>query len=83
MTTVRIDKEKVTKMVTGTLKMFHDSGAHPAEVVIALGEAMGRVISATGEMGATDVAQREMLDIGIKQITNAIIAARPQIEVPN
>lgn len=76
MTQVPIDKAKVSRMVTQTLKHFHDSGAHPAEVVIALGEAMGRVIAATAEMGLNEIAQRELLDIGIKQCTNAILAAR-------
>ena len=76
MTTVNVDRAKVSRMVTQTLKQYHDSGAHPGEVVIALGEAMGRVISATAAMGATDIAQRELLDLGIKQTTNALLASR-------
>ena len=66
-------------MVTQTLKHFHGSGAHPGEVVLALGEALGRVISAVGDMGGNEVAQRELLDLGIKQCTNAILASRGEI----
>jgi hypothetical protein len=79
MTTVPIDKEKVNRMVTATLKMFHDSGAHPGEVAIALGEAAGRVIAATADMGLGEIGQRELLDVVIKQMTSTIIASRSPI----
>jgi len=80
MTTVSIDKEKVNRMVTATMMHFHDSGAHPGEVVLAIGEALGRVIAATSEMGLSEIGQRELLDMGIKQASNAILAARSPIE---
>lgn len=82
MTTVPIDKEKVSRMVTQTLMHFHDSGAHPGEVVLAIGEALGRVIAATSEIGLSEIGQRELLDMGIKQATNAILASRPIVERP-
>jgi hypothetical protein len=80
MTTVNIDKAKVSRMVTQTLKQFHDSGAHPGEIVLALGESMGRVIAATADMGASEIAQRELLDLGIKQTTNALLASRGELQ---
>ena len=76
MATVPVDKAKVSRMVTQTLKLYHGSGAHPGEVVIALAESLGRVISALEEMGVSEIAQRELLDVAIKQITNAIIAGK-------
>jgi DNA-binding IclR family transcriptional regulator len=78
MTTVTVDKAKVSRMVTQTLKHFHGSGAHPGEIVLALGEALGRVISAVGEMnpGMNEIVQRELVDLAIRQMTNAILVAR-------
>jgi hypothetical protein len=80
MTTVHVDKAKVSRMVTQTLKLFHGSGAHPGEVALALGEAAGRVIAATADMGLNEIGQRELLDLVVKQMTQAILASRPTIE---
>jgi len=77
---VPIDREKVNRMVTQVLKMFHDSGAHPGEVAIALGEAAGRVIAATADMGVSEIAQRELLDLVVKQMAQTILANKSRIE---
>ena len=45
------------------LKLYSDSGAHPAEVVIALAQATGRVIASLTVMG--EMVQREMLDLAL------------------
>ena len=71
---VPVDKDKVNRMVTDVLRTMHDSGAHPGEVVLALGESIGRVIVATNDMGLNTIGQRELLDLAIKQITAAYIA---------
>lgn len=81
MAQVPIDKEKVNRIVTATLLSLHDSGAHPVEVLLALGECIGRVLVATGEMGVNDVARRELFNMTIKQITNAVLAAEPKVKV--
>jgi len=82
MTQVQIDKEKVTRMVTQVLMMFHDSGAHPGEVALALGEAAGRVIAATSGMGLNEIGQRELLDVVVRQMTQAILASRGETVSP-
>jgi hypothetical protein len=49
-------------------------------VALALGEAAGRVIAATADMGLNEIGQRELLDIVIKQMSQAILASRSTIE---
>lgn len=78
MTTVQVDREKVLRMVAETLQNLNGTGAHPGEMVLALGESLGRIIVAVKEIGGTEVVQKELLDLAIKQMTNAIIAARQQ-----
>jgi len=75
---VRVDHEKVKRMVTATLRSFDDSGAHPGEIILALGESIGRVIAATHDMGLNEIGQRELLDVAIKQMTNAILVGRAE-----
>lgn len=70
MTTLHIDKQKVNHIVFDTLNRLSDSGAHPAEIIFALSECVGRVI---GSM-PSEMAQRELLDLSIKQMTGAILA---------
>lgn len=76
MRTVPVDKEKVTKMVTKILMDFSDSGAHPGEVVLALAEALGRIIAAVGDVSHNEVLQRELVDLAVKQMSNAILLSR-------
>jgi hypothetical protein len=82
MATIDVDKAKVNRMVTQILKHFHGSGAHPGEIVLALGESLGRVIAAVGEMSKNEMVQRELVDLAIKQMTNAILVSRGE-EVPS
>lgn len=82
MATVPVDKQKVNRMVTQVLMLFHDSGAHPGEVALALGEAAGRVIAATDDMGLNEIGQRELLDLVVKQMSGAILAHRNAIARP-
>lgn len=79
MTTINIDKQKVQFLVFATLNQLSDSGLHPAEIVIAMSECAGRVIAAMDN----DIAQRELLDLAIKQMSGAILAQRSNIILPN
>lgn len=76
MTVVQVDREKVTRMVAALLGAINDKGAHPGEMVLALAEALGRIVVAVREAGGSEVVQRELLDLAVKQMTNAIIAGR-------
>lgn len=76
MRTVPVDKERVMKMVTKILMEFSDSGAHPGEVVLALGESLGRIIAAVGDVSQNEILQRELVDLAIKQMSNAILLSR-------
>ena len=78
MTTLNIDTNKVERMSMDALKLYSDSGAHPAEVIIALAQATGRVIAAMSGMG--EMVQRELLDLAVKQMAAAIEAGLPKIE---
>lgn len=79
MTKLSIDKQKVNHIVFDTLNRLSDSGAHPAEIIFALSECVGRVI---GSM-PSEMAQRELLDLSIKQMTGAIIAAHERTSEPS
>ena len=76
MTTVNIDKVKVNRMVTSILRNLHDSGAHPAEVVMALGEALGRVIATMDTIGGTDIIKRELFQLAVNQVASAVSASK-------
>lgn len=78
MTTLNIDTKKVERMSLDALKLYSDSGAHPAEVIIALAQATGRVIASVSGMG--EMVQRELLDLAVKQMAGAIERGLPQIE---
>ena len=72
MTTIQIDREKVDRIVYNTLRGLQDHGAHPAEIVLALSECVGRTIWAMGDAGIGAIAQRELVDIAIKHMAKAI-----------
>ena len=72
MTTVKIDRQKVDKIVYNTLRSLQENGAHPAEVILALSECVGRTIWAMGDAGVGAIAQRELTDIAIKHMAKAI-----------
>ena len=69
MTTLNIDVHKVERMSMDALKLYSDSGAHPAEVIIALAQATGRVIASMSPQG--EIVQRELLDLAVKQFRDA------------
>ena len=77
MTTLNIDTKKVERMSLDALKLYSDSGAHPAEVIIALAQAVGRVIASMDAHG--EIAQRELLDLAIKQMATAIMKGLPSV----
>ena len=77
MTQLNIDTKKVERMSLDALKLYSDSGAHPAEVVIALAQATGRVIASLSGQG--EIVQRELLDLAVKQMAAAIEAGLPKI----
>ena len=78
MTTLNIDTKKIERMSLDALKLYSDSGAHPAEVVIALAQATGRVIASLSPQG--EMLQRELLDLAVKQMAAAIERGLSQIE---
>ena len=67
---IHIDKDKHDRMVRDLLRTV--IGAHPAEIVLAMGEAAGRVIS---QVGGTDIAKTQLVNAAIKQMATAIDAA--------
>lgn len=77
MTTLNTDTKKIERMSLDALKLYSDSGAHPAEVIIALAQATGRVIASMSTQG--EIVQRELLDIAIKQMAAAIEAGLPRV----
>lgn len=79
MAQINIDQAKVTRIVRDTLSRVSDTGAHPAEIIIAMSECAGRVIGSIDG----DIAQRELLDLAIKQLSGAILSARERIVTPH
>ena len=80
MPAINIDKNKVDRIVWNTLRGLQDNGAHPAEIIIALAQCVGRMIATMGETGgAGPIAQRELVDIAIKQMAAAIEAGSSPI----
>ena len=81
MTTINIDKEKVGRMVRKTLQNFDNTGAHPAECIIALSESIGRIIAS---LPANDITKRDLLDMSIKHTAGTIEASMTSsIVLPN
>lgn len=81
MTQVKVDKERVDRMVTHTLMNFHDSGAHPGEVVIALAECIARVVLTVGELQqGSGIVQKELVELAIKHMANSIDINLPRIQ---
>lgn len=77
---LNIDKAKVDNMVRQTLMGFSDSGAHPAEVVLALAECIGRIVFM---LPGNDLVKKDMLDLAIKQMAATIHAGMSNvIEMP-
>ncbi len=76
MATYDVDTQKISRMVHDTLNSFSNSGAHPAEVVLALSECVGRVIMSFPD---SDIVKKEMVDIAIKHMAASIEAGRSQI----
>jgi hypothetical protein len=64
---IRIDKDKHDRMVRDMLMLVR--GAHPAEIVLALGEAIGRVIA---EVAGSDVVKTQLVNVAVKQMATAI-----------
>lgn len=67
---INIDKDKHDRMVRGFL--LEARGAHPAEIVLAMGEAIGRVIAG---VSGTDVVKTQLVNVAVKQMATAIDAA--------
>lgn len=65
-----IDKDKHGRMVRNLL--IEVRGAHPAEIVLAMGEAVGRVIAG---VSGTDIVKRQLVDVAVKQMASAISSA--------
>jgi hypothetical protein len=76
MTKIDIDKEKVARMVKATLHGFHGSGAHPAEIVLALAECIGRVVAS---LPGSEVPKRELVDLAIKHMAGTIMEGIPKV----
>jgi hypothetical protein len=76
MGTIQIDVPKVKRMVVDTLMMFNDTGAHPAEVVLALAECIGRVIVTLPE---SDIAKQELTQLAVKHMAQAIEERLPKV----
>lgn len=64
---IHIDKDKHDRMVRDVLMQVR--GAHPAEIVLAMGEAIGRVIA---EVAGSDVVKTQLVNVAIKQMATAI-----------
>ena len=77
MATLNIDTKKVERMSMDALRLYSDSGAHPAEVVLALAQATGRVIASLVPQG--EIVQRELVDLAVKQMAAAIEAGLPRV----
>lgn len=79
MSTINIDHRKVRSMSMAALHEFNDSGAHPAEVILALAEAIGRVVVSLDAAGVSDIAKKELVDLAIKHMAQSIEAGMPKV----
>lgn len=66
---LNVDKQKHDRMVRDILMVFNEQSVHPAELVLALGEACGRVIH---QVNGSDIAKRELVDVAIKMMAATI-----------
>lgn len=73
-----IDKDKQKRMVRDILMQFNGSALHPAELVLALSEALGRVIA---QVEGSDMAKQELTELAIKHMATAIEYSKPRIFV--
>lgn len=76
MTTLAIDKQKINRICRDTMLNFQGSTVHPLEMMLGLGEAVGRLIN---QVDCSDLAKKEMLDLVIQHIARTIDAGRNQI----
>lgn len=78
---INIDKQKVNNIVRSVLLMHSDTGAHPAELVLAFSECVGRIITT---LPGNDLVKKDLLDLSIKHMAATIHAGMDRvIEMPN
>jgi hypothetical protein len=73
---MNVDKAKHDRMVRDVLMLFNESAVHPAELVLALGEVVGRIIN---QVDGSGQAKTELVNIAVKQMAAAIDAKQPRI----
>lgn len=76
MTQFKIDKPKVDRMVRDTLMQFNNSAVHPAEMVIALAECIGRVIN---QVPGTVIVTHQLMDLAIKHMAETVAVKHPEV----
>lgn len=77
---LNVDKAKHDRMVRDILMMFNESAVHPAELCLALGEAVGRIVN---QVDGSGQAKTQLVNMAVQQMARAIDQKQSSIITPN